>query len=57
MPDDDERKPQDFALHNGSSDKAERFKLALAIVRDSHELSPELLAEVEALALKLESKQ
>ena len=56
MADDDARKPQDFALRNGSSEAAERFKLALAIVRDLHELSPEILVEIEALTLKLESK-
>jgi hypothetical protein len=56
---DDERKPseQNYALRNGSSEAAERFKLAIAIVRDLHELSPELLAEIEAITLKLEAKQ
>ena len=55
----DDEKPkreQNFKPRNGSSEAAERFKRALAIVRDEHELSPELLAEIEAIILKLESK-
>jgi hypothetical protein len=55
--DDDARKPQDFALRNGRSEAAERFELAIAIVRDLHELSPELLAEIEIITAKLEKKQ
>jgi hypothetical protein len=45
----DDEKPkreQNFKPRNGSSEAAERFKLAIAIVRDLHELSPEILAEI-----------
>lgn len=54
--DDPEAREQNYTLRNGGSEAAERFKLAIAIVRDLHELSPEILAEIEALILKLESK-
>lgn len=42
------------ATRAGVSHAAARFALAIAVVRGLHRLTPELLAEIEAITQKLE---
>lgn len=53
------RKPRnnEKAARNGRSHAAERFRIAVAILRDDYDLTPEILAEIEAIAKKLENEK
>lgn len=44
-----------YKHRNGSSQEAERFRLAMAIVQADYDLSPEVQREAKAIAKRLET--